>query len=81
MLTRAPVARLTPEDLLLLRSAVTRVDALEYNPRAYSQGETETILLRYHNLMGELAQRYNLGDLRAFTICKWIGNVWEVEEE
>ena len=81
MLTRAPVAKLTEEDLLVLRSAVVRVDALEYNPRAYSQGETETLLLRYHTLMGEFARRYELGELHSFTICKWTGNVWEVEEE
>ena len=81
MLTRAPIARLDDEDLVVLRSAVIRVDALEYNPRAYSQGETESILLRYHTLMTEFAKRYNLGELRSFTICKWTGNVWEVEEE
>ena len=81
MLTRAPIARLDDEDLVVLRSAVIRVDALEYNPRAYSQGETESILLRYHTLMSEFAKRYNLGELRSFTVCKWTGNIWEIDEE
>lgn len=81
MLTRTPIARLDEEDLVLLRSVFIRYDALEYNPRVYSQGETESILLRYHTLMSEFAKRYDLGELRSFTICKWTGNVWEVEED
>ena len=81
MLTRAPIARLDEEDLVLLRSVFVRHDALEFNPRAYSQAETESILLRYHTLMSELARRYDLGELRSFTIDKWTGNVWEVEDE
>lgn len=78
MITRSPIAQLTPKDLAVMQEASARHEAVELNPDAYSANETEQIVLRYYRVMGELAARYELVD--DYHINKWTGQVWEDED-
>ena len=75
MITRSPIAQLTPEDLAVMQEASARHEAVEINPDAYSATETEQIVLRYYRVMGDIARRYGFPD--DATISKWTGQVFE----
>lgn len=55
--------------------AVIRRDAVLANPTAYSQQETEDILRRWHQMLGEFVQRYEIDPLANWEYDIYTGNI------
>ncbi len=68
-------ATLDSEDLNRFTAVELRVAALERNPTAYSQAETETIIMAYRRCAKDILVRYNIDLSREWQIDVWGGVV------
>ena len=79
MLTEV-VGQLLDEDLLRWRRVITRWRAVELNPTAFSQNETEQIVGERASLTGELLKRYEVDDSKNWALSESTGLIYYSEQ-
>lgn len=75
------VARLSPEDLARFRAIDVRREAYRVKPEGFSVTEIEQNEMAFQRFMGEVAERYELDDVKAWRVSQYSGVIvygaWE----
>ena len=80
MLKPKVIATLSPEDLERFNAVGLRATALEKNPTAYSQAETESIIMAHRRCMKDLLIRYEVDMDREWEFDIYSGHVMYKED-